>query len=338
MDKLVSIIVPFYNVEKYISRCIQSIIDQTYQNIELILIDDCSTDSSAQIVYNLIKSNTNKFKIKYIKKEKRSGIASSRNIGLQSIGGDYFLFVDGDDWIETNMIGDMLSVIHEAKSDICICGYFIDYQTKKSIVHNIPHISTLEEYADIIYSDGMMGALWNKMLRTAFVKKLNLRFIDGADMFEDFCFVQKLLALNPKISPVYNSYYHYRRNSTSITAINNKRSMNALININSLVKFLRDNNILSKYIWGIKYHLIQSIERSIICNDVDAIGYSISLYKGIQDISDVKKKQYFTISSKILIALMDNSCESCVVFFFRIKNLVRTALKQVLRAMKYDNP
>ena len=101
MDHLVSILVPFYNVEQYIDRCIQSLIDQTYENIEILLIDDCSPDKSLEIAQNYAHNDP---RIKILRYEKNRGLGGARNYGLEIATGKYVLFVDSDDFIELKIL------------------------------------------------------------------------------------------------------------------------------------------------------------------------------------------------------------------------------------------
>src|SRR5690554_2285343 len=135
-NELISIIVPVYNVEQYIEKCMVSILSQTYRNIEIILIDDGSTDNSGNLcdTYSAIDP-----RVKVIHK-KNGGISSARNSGLEVAMGEYIGFVDPDDWIETNMYESMYSNIKRNNSEICICNYIIDgsdYSRKTELPFNL---------------------------------------------------------------------------------------------------------------------------------------------------------------------------------------------------------
>ena len=127
INKKVSIIVPVYNSEKTILRCLDSILNQTYKNIEIIIVDDGSTDNS----YNLIKSRLNNdHRIKLIKKE-NTGVSDSRNNGLEITTGEYVTFIDSDDWIELNLIEKMVEVLEKENVDIVCCNYYLNYEDGK---------------------------------------------------------------------------------------------------------------------------------------------------------------------------------------------------------------
>ena len=116
MDEIITIIVPVYNVEKYLERCTQSLVNQTYQNIEIILVDDCSTDSSPEICDRLAQTDN---RIKVIHKEKNEGLGFARNTGIENASGDYILFIDSDDYFDLNTCEITKAKLEESGADIC---------------------------------------------------------------------------------------------------------------------------------------------------------------------------------------------------------------------------
>ncbi len=127
----ISIVVPIYNAEKYLDRCIQSILNQSYKDLEIILIDDGSTDSSNKICNNYQKRDN---RIKFIS-QKNEGVSAARNRGISEATGEFIGFVDSDDYIQPNMYETLYGLINKYNCDISICGYFIEYPeyTKKVI-------------------------------------------------------------------------------------------------------------------------------------------------------------------------------------------------------------
>ena len=118
MNPKISIIVPIYNVEKYLPKCIDSIINQTLENIEIILVNDGSTDSCAEIIESYANKDN---RIKVIHK-KNGGQSSARNMGLDIAKGEYIGFVDSDDWLHYDMYENMYKSIKKVNSDLCVCG------------------------------------------------------------------------------------------------------------------------------------------------------------------------------------------------------------------------
>ena len=120
-DSLVSIVIPTYNVENYIEKCIRSLLGQTYGNIEVIVVSDGSTDSSVRICRELQKTDG---RIRIIEKE-NGGVSSARNTGIRCAAGDFLMLVDSDDWVEPNTIETMLQAIQDNQTDACFSNCYI---------------------------------------------------------------------------------------------------------------------------------------------------------------------------------------------------------------------
>src|SRR5690554_3128411 len=215
-DELISIIVPIYNVERHLSKCIESICAQTYSLIEIILIDDGSTDNSGVICEEYATLDS---RIKVIHK-KNGGVASARNTGLRFATGNYIGFIDPDDWIESNMYENMYNKIKKDDSDICICNYIID-TIKHSLKIRLPFeldilnkqdiidyiIPPLLSSKDLDDKIEMHGGVWRILVKNKLIKMHHLKF--QYDLLEDKIFnIQFYLKCN-RVSVDNNFYYHY---------------------------------------------------------------------------------------------------------------------------------
>lgn len=221
-NPLISIIVPVYKVEKYLSRCIESILNQTYKNIEIILVDDGSPDNCPQIcdVYSKIDS-----RIKVIHKE-NGGLSKARNTGLDIATGEYIAFVDSDDYIEEDMYEVMLSKLKENNADICVCQWQYEYSDGKQVVDlNNVDSSIYGKLSSILfaeflykgqYENGVVCAMWNKLYK----KKIfdNIRF-EGT-YAEDDCIQNYILSNDYLIYVIKNQFYIYCQNNDSLTNSN----------------------------------------------------------------------------------------------------------------------
>ena len=132
-NELVSVIVPVYNVEKYLVQCVDSILNQTYKNIEIILVDDGSTDSSGEICDRYAGSNNN---IQCIHK-KNQGLGMARNSGIEAASGEYIVFVDSDDYLGENHIANLYAGICSSEADTCIGGFTRDSDGKRTVNTNV---------------------------------------------------------------------------------------------------------------------------------------------------------------------------------------------------------
>lgn len=231
MDKLVSIIVPLYNGEECIERCLSSLIQQTYRNIEVVVINDGSNDSSELVVKKIMYRDN---RIRLINK-KNGGQSSARNLGLQNIKGDYVCFVDCDDYIEKEMIAEMLEYGVVNDLDIVISGMIFDYLDEKymqKINFSINNFTKdFSNIADIIYESCENGLLYspcNKLYRTNLIKNNEINFIDGIEPIEDIVFNCEYLKNVKSIGVLKKAYYHYIKTDKETTVNRYFENLNVL--------------------------------------------------------------------------------------------------------------
>lgn len=218
--KRITVIVAVYNVEKYIEKCLLSICNQTYKNLEIIVVDDGSTDAGGSICDKIAASDT---RIQVVHK-KNAGVSSARNTGLKLATGDYVTFVDGDDYIDENMYEIMMEQLGSDKAQMAICSFRYIYHTKakpekltltKSMV-------TGEEYLDSLLKDAFgfyYSVVWNKLIRRELIVNNNILFDEEWGVMEDFRFVLQLLPQLETIRVCNEVLYNYRKNNTG-TATN----------------------------------------------------------------------------------------------------------------------
>lgn len=210
---LLSVIVPIYNVGEFLERCLKSIQNQTYRNLEVLLIDDGSTDESAKIAKTFLHDN--RFRYYY---KSNGGLSDARNFGLTKSNGEYLLFVDSDDFLDVNMIYSLLSNLKKTNSDISVCGSYKYYNEKKIIKNQINEnfvCLTSEKAISYLYDCDHYGVgVWNKL----FSKKL----FNGIDfplhkVSEDYFVMYKVFANAKVICYDSTPLYYYRQRDNSIT-------------------------------------------------------------------------------------------------------------------------
>ena len=213
----ISIIVPFYNVEGYIEKCIESLISQTLEDIEIICIDDESTDNSKDIVLKYAKEDK---RIKLINTKKHSGQSCARNIGLEIAQGEYIGFVDSDDWVELNMFEKLYNRAKIDDTDITMCqSYLYDDKTQQSYTNDYYDLKELEKFGENVFSPKdtkneilkINIVLWNKIYKKDFLKRINVRFTDGY-IYEDLPFFFETYLKANKVNILWESLYYYREN------------------------------------------------------------------------------------------------------------------------------
>ena len=172
-EKLVSVIIPAYNIEDYIGRCLDSVLSQTYKNLEIIVIDDGSSDRTGEILDDYEKKN---HRMKVIHKE-NGGVSSARNIGIDRANGDYIGFVDGDDRVNPKLFETLVKLINGENADIAHCGYQMVFPDRVDYYYNTGKrvIQTKEQgLKDLLAGEMIEPALYNKLYKRELFENVRL--------------------------------------------------------------------------------------------------------------------------------------------------------------------
>ena len=238
MDK-VSIIIPVYNSEKYFEECIKSVINQTYNNIEIILINDGSEDNSLSICEKYSKLDN---RIKLIN-NKKLGVSSARNSGLSISTGKYVMFLDSDDYFSDDYVERMYKTIEKTKSDIVISGFRCFENNKEEIIQYSNEDKYLE--LDSIINDMVNTYYFNSISKTItkldIIKNNNIEFDISLTYFEDYKFSFMVMKKCKKIFYISNCFYNYRINEDSSTR---------KLSFEKVFKWFNDNNSVIDYIYS----------------------------------------------------------------------------------------
>lgn len=223
----ISIIVPVYNTGKYLEKCLKSIINQNFVDIEIIIINDCSIDNSLEIIKKYAEKDK---RIILINKEKNEGLSAARNSGIEIAKGKFILHIDSDDWIEQGYFKDMYEFAIKNKADIVISDYYEDYNNK-----NVRYIQGQKEIYDIeinklkaienIFLFKGSTSVWNKLIKTELYQKNKIKHPQGISLGEDLAVIPKLIYYSQKIVKLDKAYYHYIQNPLSITKKYNKNKI-----------------------------------------------------------------------------------------------------------------
>ena len=212
LSEKVSVIVPIYKVEKYLNKCIDSIINQTYTNLEIILVDDGSPDNSPKICDEYAKKDN---RIKVIHKQ-NNGVSSARNVGLDISTGDYIMFIDGDDYIELNMIECMLKNMFDNDVDIVVCNINYVYKDKEFIKYDESDriLNNYDAMKEFIRDGIVQAVVWNKLYKKSIIK--DMKFIINK-IHEDEIFSYEAISKANSIYYNSNPFYNYIQREDSIT-------------------------------------------------------------------------------------------------------------------------
>ena len=219
MNELVSVVIPVYNAGKVIERCVESLINGYYLEIEIILVDDCSQDDSFEICKKLAEKYKN---ITVVHNDCNQGVSYSRNIGLQHVTGKYLCFVDSDDWVEKSYIQKLYSSLKTTDSNFAICG-FINHDEMHNQLTTYFKCTDKDFYEQVkienimlkLFDGRLLQQLWNKIFLTKIIKDNSLMFDENLNIGEDFRFVLDYLSTLETIKTVLipECLYHYIRDS-----------------------------------------------------------------------------------------------------------------------------
>lgn len=303
-EKLVSIIIPIYNVELYINRCIHSIIGQYYDNIEVILIDDGSSDLSGKYA-DKWKNKDNRIIVVH---QENQGVSAARNCGLKIAKGELICFVDADDYIENDYVGKLVRLLEEA--DCAILSAY-NYESEEE------HTFQAKEILEKILDDNSVGAYpWNKIFRKAIIEQYQIEFPLEIKKGEDGIFSIRYLMHCGKVNYCQcrlNDYYHYVYRSDNATCKREYRIDTGYYQVLCMIEkeaaefFSEDGK---KHLFQLKG---QTALHAILCYWIEKKEYNEDVYRENMDITG----HYFTnlfVADKILYCIL----KICPRFFYRI--------------------
>lgn len=251
----ISVIIPVYNTEEYILRCLNSIVSQTFKDYEIIIIDDGSKDKSSDIIKEFIKSHQD-IAVNYIYQE-NAGQAAARNLGIYKAQGEYICFIDSDDYIEPDMLEVLYSQAAVSNADIVVCNIKMVYED--GIYNTISHFSNWSDNSIKNYILSNAGPC-AKIIKTRIIEDNNLHFLQGI-IYEDLAVVPAYGLYANKIEHVEKALYDYfqRNNSTMNQPKYNKKFEHIFISLENLTNIFKNENAYDKYIDEIEYLYIEHL-------------------------------------------------------------------------------
>ena len=316
----VSIIVPVYNSSNCLKKCLESLINQTLKDIEIIMVNDGSTDNSKDII------------LKYQKKDKRiilinkknGGQASARNVGLKHAKGEYISFVDSDDYVDKNMCKDALNTMIKSDCDILVFDYFVtDYK-------NTNYYKVLKELSTGNINNKQFffasACPWNKIYKKTFLLDNKFSFPEGM-IYEDYAAIIPLIKYNPRIFYINKAYYYYYlSNESKIRKKEYNKKYEDIFKANEiLLNILKDTEYTEELEYMVAYHMLYEGSLNF---------YKYNKLENIDKISDFIKRNFkkwyknkyvvkeLNLKSKLLMKLFYYKKYNIIMFFQRIKRLI----------------
>lgn len=308
---IVSVIVPVYNVEKYLNRCVDSLINQTFKDIEIILVDDGATDNSG-ILCDSFANKDNRVKVHH---KKNGGLGSARNFGFKCAKGEYILFLDSDDYIENNTIEKM--ILYKDYDIIC-CGFDrVDEETKKIYSKEMINMPFDElEINDLTINETafLSPSGWGKLFKRELIE--DIQFSENKKSIEDILFYLEVIPKTKKIKYVKEVLWHYmvRKNSLIMSITEEKANLfeNELLVIKDKYKLNNYSQSKMDYLTlQVFIHYCISIPTRLYNNN------NIDLAKRLKHIKEYMNT-HFEDWKKVKIKIKGRNIKKCAIYFLKI--------------------
>lgn len=342
-NPLVSVIVTTYNVENYIERCLSDISSQTYENIEIIVVDDGSTDSTPQILkkYSLFDK-----RLKLFLQEENSpgGVAHAANIGLKNVEGEYVCFADGDDLFSNDYVERLLEKAITDNSDLVICDFLdFDNTTKYTVKPYDPFLEKVFSDTVVVATEEIKKDLlklnpvpWRKLYKTAFLKKCNILFKECPYFFEDNSFHWFNILQCERVSFVFDKLVWHRMNRKGQTMTASSNSMIGMLYQHEvIVEFLKNKKLWEAYqseafewLLGTMIYLIEKLPVTFREKFFDILKREFQVYSLGVIRSVMLKNSYDFKIQNILFAILSNNYQ---VFTSALDNNLSLSIVERLR-------
>ncbi|MEG1003857.1 MAG: glycosyltransferase family 2 protein [Clostridium sp.] len=293
---LVSVVIPVFNCEKYINRCLDSVLEQTYNNIEIILVNDGSKDKSSTLISEYVKTDS---RIKLIN-QRNTGPSEARNNGISKCSGEYIVFLDADDYIDKKYIELLLKKILECNCDIVACGY--NEITNRGTQQFNEFYFHEEEIAKDIFSTyvckGIGGTLWGKIFRRDIIYTNNIKMDSNIFMCEDLLFNLEYCYYANSFRAIKECLYYYNReNESSITKNININYLVNNINVSKKIEYWLEKIFINKsLIDELIVERIYGMIKALIINGGNDV-LKIGMKKSKEKIKKIIEEEY--VCSKI---------------------------------------
>ena len=301
MTPKLSIIVPVYNTEIYLKECLDSIINQTLKDIEIIIVNDYSPDNSEAIILEYQQKDP---RIKYIKHDKNLSQSGARNTGITNATGEWITFVDSDDYVDLNTYQTMISLIDKHQADLGIFSA-VDFDdiTKKETIN--PYFNCyINGLTKINYHNASkitQGVVWNKIFRYSDIIKYNITFPEHLKLEDEAFWFKYFAAVEPSAIGCNKKFYHYRQRAASTMATSDSKSDLPQICLN-IYTFLEQHNLLKNY----REFFIQYIVDCIRYTDFSLFSKKQDSIKFIQEMKGVLN----------LLQLTTNELQQNLILFY----------------------
>jgi glycosyltransferase involved in cell wall biosynthesis len=306
-----------YNAEKYIYRCIDSILTQTFSDFEVLLVDDGSPDNCGRICDEYAKRD-NRVRVLH---KKNGGVSSARQYGLENAVGEYIIHADPDDWIECNMLDSLYAKAKSEDADMVICDFIMEFPKKTvAVKQNIQNLKA-DEVLRLLLQQKLHGACWNKLVRASLFKSYSINFPTDIIRWEDLYVICNLLLHPIKVCYLQEAFYHYDQiiNPESIVR------KPSLWGVESQIKFCNyfQSTLIPKEKYAEELYIIKSCTKELMCIS------GLYTYDKIKEIFEdinleyIKRNKKFNFSIQYILSLiLQGKHTHARIIYYLIYNII----------------
>ena len=313
----ISVIVPVYKVEEYLRKCLDSLVNQTLKDIEIIVVNDGSPDNSNDIILEYANQYPN---VKAFKKD-NSGLSDTRNYGIKHAKGEYITFVDSDDWVKLDMYEKLYNKAKEKDYDIVTSDINYVYPDHNEIIYTDPKKDTNDIRGVFI---NLYPTVCTKIFKRELFLKNKLEFKSGV-WYEDVEMMYRLLPLINSIGVVHEDFYQYLQREKSITSTISPKIYDYINNFNGLIDYYKENNYYEKYYKELEYAYVRYVYATFIktCLGYDKEAYLKAVDDAMENVHNhfpkYRKNKYFYKSKKGLYLVLFNKATANILYRMRGK-------------------
>lgn len=323
--KEISVVVPIYNIENYLDKCLTSLKNQNFESYEVILVDDGSTDGSKKIAQKYVENHGETFTLIC---QENKGLSGARNTGMQYAKGKYICFVDSDDYVEECYLQKLHACALDFDADLVFCA-LRSVDEKGNVIKNVLEdgfehgkVYTIKERKDLLLTQ---NAAWNKLYKKEIIDNNGLEFTMGA-WYEDLRFVKKYMMFASKFVYCDAVLYNYLiRQGSIMNSMGSKRNVEIIDAIDEVVKFYKEKEIYEEFreeleFLAIDHMYISTLVRLIRANDKEQFAYIKEQF--LHRFPDYKKNKYISRlekNRKLVLMMMNMKAYGLIRLMFEMK-------------------
>lgn len=317
----VSIIIPVFQAEQYIEKCARSLFEQTLDDLEYIFIDDCSPDTSIEVLKRIIEDYPlRRNQVQLIRNEQNYGVSHSRQLGLNKATGEYVIHCDPDDWVDLNIYEILYREAKANNADMVCCGYYSENADQSIIIHQDLQVSK-EDAVYSLLTGKIHGALWNRLINNSFIKENKQCFKKDIEVMEDLLFLVPLYMKTTKIVYVAQPLYHYRRVQNSIVHTINNGIINSYLKVLHIINDEYGRNKIIKE--GYLKALAKRSQMLITNTDY----YSPERWRS--ETSEISLKYYPSLKTKLSAWMIRHRLDNLHLLIVNIYSFIRKCMRSV---------